>query len=147
MGKKFIEFLEAAALIILTGVIVVGVIKYIDSREEPKEETPIIEELPGEEQPGEDDGVLSLNIYYWDDSNNQPSSDYVSIQYEDGMTWEEWANSKYNSVGARCDSDFVEFNINGSVAYLYMTGDGFIPGSGAPDITPDLFICDNVCLH
>ena len=43
MAKKFIEFLEAAALIILTGVIVVGVMKYIDTKEEPKEETPVVD--------------------------------------------------------------------------------------------------------
>ena len=90
--NKFIEFLEAAALIILTGVIVVGVMKYIDTKEEPKEETPIVEELPGDELPEEDNGT--------DEEPLQPTirMEYIpvsgpeslgEVKYYDGITWEE----------------------------------------------------------
>ena len=93
MAKKFIEFLEAAALIILTGVIVLGVIKYIDSKEELKEEDPIVDvEQGGDETPNEDEGplLITATLFYQGEH-----TDYETMQYEDGMTWGEWLVSEY----------------------------------------------------
>ena len=90
MAKKFIEFIEAAALIILTAACVVGVMKHLDSHtDEPKEDTPIVEELPNEEEPGEETPeILTFTV-----SSN-------TYEYVDGMTWKEWGESEY------CDSAF-----------------------------------------
>lgn len=96
MAKKFIEFLEAAALIIITGVIVVGVYKYVDSKEEPKEETPIVEEAPGDEEPDGDETpeepvILSFTVSHHDQE--------YTYNFEEGMTWEEFLASDYNTNG------------------------------------------------
>ena len=95
MARKFIEFLEAAALIILTGVIVVGVIKYIDTKEEPKEETPIVEESV----------TKTFKLITEDES--------FEYTYEEGMTWAEWFESDYNTAFYYQDgSDLWITNIN-----------------------------------
>ena len=97
MARKFIEFLEAAALIILTGVLVVGVIKYIDSREEPKEEDPTVEVNPDgdeetptvdEEQPNEpaesfSRKTIEINVA------GPGTGVKLSFEYNPGMTWQE----------------------------------------------------------
>ena len=121
MLKKFIEFLEASALIILTAACVVGVIKHLDYRtEEPNEETPIIDELPGEnEVPEVNREVKTLSI----DCGG-------SISYEEGMTWGEWLESNH------CDNSkfilqngkikcFVE-DINGYAELCYFLEADFI---------------------
>ena len=85
MAKKFIEWIEAVSLIILTAACVIGVTKHLDShKEEPKEDTPIVEELPNEEEPGEETPeILTFTV----------GSD--TYEYVDGMTWADWGNSEY----------------------------------------------------
>lgn len=81
MAKKFIEFIEAAAIIVLTAVLVVGVINYAKTNDEQKEETPIVE---GAE-------ILTLTVTTMDEP--------ITITYEKGMTWREWVASDYNNFG------------------------------------------------
>ena len=146
MAKKFIELLEAAALIILTAACVVGVMKHLDShKDEPTEDTPIVEELPEEELPGDElpgeDGLLSLTINFYNSSRTP-----VTIKYEEGMTWEEWCNSEYNTFGAYMDAVYVNFDFDGEIANLYFIGNR-IPGEYPPDVVPSDIISDNVIFN
>ena len=89
MAKKFIEFLEAAALIILTGVIVVGVMKYVDTKEEPKEEDQIVDTEPKEE------------IYEVKVNSTGPSfavNETKILKYEEGITWEEFLELNADNI-------------------------------------------------
>ena len=99
MAKKFIEFIEAAAIIVLTAVLVVGVINYLGTTE-PKDETPVGDTLPGDEPV-----ISTLTIT----GNEYFSLDDFTITYEDGMTWEEWVNSEYNEFGFVIMSDYVGY--------------------------------------
>lgn len=101
MAKKFIEFLEAAALIILTGVIVVGVIKYIDSKE-PKEETPLVEENQGLEE-------VTIKL--------QGSGYEFTFNYEDGMTWAEVAEINDN---IQVKDGYITFCLEQSEEFYYL---------------------------
>ena len=79
--RKFIEFLEVAALMILVAVLTVGVINYtktIDS-EDPIVETPV-----------EDEVETSFTLL--DEYGNVIGT----YNYEDGMTWDEYINSDLN---------------------------------------------------
>lgn len=102
MARKFIEFLEAAALIILTGVIVIGVMKYIDTKEEVKEEDPIVEVEPGTDEEQGADEIISLTII-----DNSDVYENKTIQYVKGMTWGEFINSEYNTDGLEFSEDYI----------------------------------------
>ena len=119
MAKKFIEFLEAAALIILTGVIVVGVMKYVDTKEEPKEEDPIVEENQGLEE------VTLLEIKYYSDIAD--NNTFITLTFEEGMTWADWVESKYNTHGFSIDDYYILDNNSEPVMYY---SDSVMPGEG-----------------
>ena len=118
MAKKFIEFIEAVALIILTAVLVVGVYKYIDTSDNEKEENPVVDVEPGgDELPGEDNGteeepvIITATVYY---QGEIADFDGIStIQYEEGMTWAEWVESEYNKFG------FYIHDLDGAVFSTY----------------------------
>ena len=92
MAKKFIEFLEAAALIILTGVIVVGVIKYVDSKEEAKDETPIVD-VEAEKE------IIEVQVQTSGPSFVDSSND-IKLKYYDGITWEEFMELNADSIAS-----------------------------------------------
>ena len=98
MAKKFIEFLEAAALIILTGVIVVGVIKYVDSKGESKEDDPIVDVEP----------TKSISI-------SGPATLKLTFEYYEGMTWEEAIESNESL------SEVLSIDENGYVKVHYVS--------------------------
>ena len=103
MAKKFIEFLEAAALIILTGVIVVGVMKYVDTKEEPKEEDPIVETT-----------TATISI-------GGPGTVTLEFEYTEGMTWGEVLESNEFEEISVSEDGFIlvtEKNINYGPCYL-----------------------------
>ena len=54
--------------------------------------------------------VITFSIYYNVDNKTVP----LKANY--GMTWEEWCNSEYNTIGARINPD------NGQVLHLYDDG-------------------------
>ena len=48
----------------------------------------------------------------------------VSIQYEEGMTWDDWVKSSYNMIEGKVSNSIIEVNINGeSVAIGIFTED------------------------
>ena len=98
MVKKIIEFIEAAALIILTAACVVGGMKYLDYRtEEPKEDTPIVEEVE----------ILKFTITDYYDGE-------LEFEFEEGMTWGQWLASEYNTK-------YEYYEVIGSTFYLSMS--------------------------
>ena len=99
MIKKLIELLEAASLMILTEVLVVGVINYVKSTEdEPKEETPIVE--VEEQKPV----IKNLTV------SSGPATYFIS--YEEGMTWAKWVKSSYNIIGCYTSGNRIMNNEN-----------------------------------
>ena len=97
MARKFIEFLEAAALIILTGIIVVGVYKYVDSKEEPKEEDPIVDT-------DQENKIIEVRLNSSGPSFKvDPSS---KMKCYDGITWEKFM--ELNSDSILTDNSFDE---------------------------------------
>lgn len=82
------RFLENLCLLLVTALIVLGGYNYIKSQEKSKEETPIVDVVPGDED------TLKLDIY-----DNTGESVVHTIEYEEGMTWAEWLESDYNKVG------------------------------------------------
>lgn len=104
MAKKFIEFIEAAALIILTAACVIGVSKHLDShKDEPKEETPIVEEVPE---------VLTLEI-------KVNGGEAFTIEFEEGMTWGEWLESDYNNALFYAEGNFIYSKVNEALVLGY----------------------------
>ena len=79
MAKKFIEFIEAAAIIVLTAVLVVGVINYVKTTEH-NDETPVVEE----------DVTPTFTLI--------TGAEEITLEFEEGTTWEDWFNSSYNTV-------------------------------------------------
>ena len=106
MAKKFIELIEAAALIILTAACVVGVMKHLDShKDEPTEDTPIVEEVE----------ILSLTIV-----DISGMEDSITISFEKGMTWREWVYSDYNELGLKLDdSEYYNCIVTFDGNYIY----------------------------
>ena len=98
MVKKLIEFLEVVSLMILTAVLVVGVINYMKTVEEPKEETPIVEV--------EDEKPVIKNITI----SSGPATYFIS--YEEGMTWAKWVKSSYNIIGCYTSGNRIMNNEN-----------------------------------
>ena len=93
--KKQIKKPSIAAILgmILLGLVAVGVVANVIKDNVKEEEDPIVEELPGDEEPGGDETeVLSLTIKNTGDSS---LCEDIIIQYEEGMTWAEWIDSKY----------------------------------------------------
>ena len=110
MAKKFMEFLEAAAIIVLTAVLVVGVINYVKTTEH-NDETPVVE---GAE-------ILSLTIV-----DISGMEDSYTISFEKGMTWREWINSEYNDLGFELQEDgTLVANMQKVKSYLEILGPGF----------------------
>ena len=108
MVKKLIEFLEVVSLMILTAVLVVGVINYMKTVEEPKEETPIVEV--------EDEKPVIKNITI----SSGPATYFIS--YEEGMTWAKWVKSSYNIIGCYTSGNRIMNNENMELfAYEYGT--------------------------
>ena len=96
--NKLFEIIEAIALMLLTAVCVVGVINYAKSLEEEKLKEPIVEKPPVVEEKPEE---LPVEILTMDIQLHTSGFDYVvlyTIEFEKGMTWEEWINSDYNNT-------------------------------------------------
>ena len=54
----------------------------------------------------------------------------VTYQYEDGMTWEAWVNSSYNTIGARIDSkDYLRMGSGSGEKHIAKMSDGKIVSS------------------
>ena len=83
-----IKFLQGIALILFAALCILGIQKYssITNDAEKEPEDPITEEAPEQ--------VLTFTV------NN------VSYEFEAGMTWEDWVNSHYNTLGAELDGDY-----------------------------------------
>ena len=134
------NLLENVILLLVTAILVLGIYNYVKSIEEPKEEDPIVDVLPDDEQPGEnetpgtdvepgenetpgtdvepgedvlpgEDENISTIVIYGSDSSRD-----LTIQYEKGMTWGDWLNSKYNTFGAEKKS-YILFPQYGYLTY------------------------------
>ena len=116
------KLLENVILLLITAILVLGIYNYVKSIEEPKEEDPIVDVLPDDEQPGEnetpgtdvepgEDENISTIVIYGSDSSRD-----LTIQYEEGMTWGDWLNSKYNTFGAEKKS-YILFPQYGYLTY------------------------------
>lgn len=106
MAKKFIEFLEAAALIILTAVAVIGVMKYVDSKEEAKDETPIVD-VEAEKE------IIEVQVQtsgpgFVDGSNS------IKLKYYDGITWEEFMELNVDLIASNNSFDEDGYLTNGT---------------------------------
>ena len=110
MIKRLIEFLEAASLMILTAVLIVGIINYTKTIEEPKEETPIVEV--------EDKKPVIKNITI----TSGPATYFIS--YEEGMTWAKWVISSYNIIGCYASMNRI-MNAEGLELYVFTEEFGF----------------------
>ena len=98
------KLLENVILLLITAILVLGIYNYIKSIEEPKEEDPIVDVLPDDEEPGENETpgtdvepgedeetsveLLTFSVFYCDELK--------SFSFEEGMTWEDFINSDYD---------------------------------------------------
>ena len=125
----------------------------IDNEQPGENVTPGTDVEPGDDlNPGEDNKdpevetpevveTLTFDINY---ASEDPESGYAvlsgnstQIIYEEGMTWSEWVDSKYNTIGACVEGDFIRI----SGGYLYVE-DLTTPGifMGAPSVSPSSVI-------
>ena len=64
------------------------------------------------------DSIIAFTLYYENDSVT------TELEAEEGMTWREWVDSTYNTIGAYVtDSDTVYHSYNGEDHYIYHTYD------------------------
>ena len=85
------KILENAVLLVIAAALFLGVYSYIKASDDPIEDDEIVDvETDGA---GEVE-LLELTI----DCSFTGTAD-ITIQYEEGMTWEEWINSEYNTFG------------------------------------------------
>lgn len=59
-----------------------------------------------------------------------------TYSFEEGMTWEQWVNSEYNTIGAYVNSDSIWVNYNASFYCICDYDTGFIVSAGY-DIVPE----------
>ena len=129
--KKIILF-----VVILLGLAILGIGLYDHYKsKEPAEETPVVDELPGDEDgidelPNfeDEEGILSLDVYF--SAYTDEMTDYIKVYYMEGMTWAEWIDSKYNIYNAIVYDEFVHFIFDSEPYFLYSTYDYV----GQPDI-------------
>lgn len=137
MVKKFIEFLEAALLIILTAACVVGVTKHLDSHKgEPTEDTPIVEEVE----------TLSIVVSTKNYEEYFGGKSEIVFEYEEGMTIAEWVESDYNTFGFEDDGMCFSLRVGEEqdlVLYITSSDDycEFSPGVTF-DSYPYFYICE-----
>lgn len=61
--------------------------------------------------------LIPINIYHYDGSTI-----LVNTQFESGMSWRDWAESKYNTYGAYVENDNAVMFPVGSTSYEYLAG-------------------------
>ena len=116
------RFLESLCLILFIALLAIQVGSYFENKaDEPKEEDPIVETPVEDESPE----VLTLIIENGDND--------ITIEYEDGMTWLEWATSSYYNdileVIIEADTDGVYYG-----DYSLCINDGHDTGVTANDL-------------
>ena len=123
-----IKFLQGIALILFAALCILGIQKYssITNDVEKEPEDPVTEEVEDTEPEVK---VLDLKIYL---SSTTESS--YTVQYEEGMTWNDWIASSYNTYNAKTVSGRITFDISGS-SKLLMLGTNYPSGSDVIDST------------
>ena len=122
MKKKEKNVFSVIALVLLF--LVLGGLVYNAINDVEKEEDPIEDVLPGED-------VIETKTLTITNDAELPGHDDITILYEEGMTWEEFVNSNYNTnsfkiiqyrEGGPYDSilkNIVVFEYNGGSVALF----------------------------
>ena len=59
-----------------------------------------------------------------------------TYSFEEGMTWEQWVNSEYNTIGAYANFDGIWVGYNASLYFICDYDTGLIVSAG-DDIVPE----------
>lgn len=137
------KLLENVILLLVTAILVLGIYNYVKSNEEPKEEDPIVDVLPDDEQPGENE-TPGTDVEPGEDEK-EPEENPVQLatfrvgdkeyQFEEGMTWSQFVDSEYN-----VDNFYFQYPENDTVL---MCGDSYIC-DGAPVDGGTLIVANRV---
>ena len=130
------DLLENIVLMLLTALLFMGVYNYCKSNEEPKDEDPIVDVLPGdneEQEPSEDEVQLKEVQLNFTSGTTGPTTSFPMLTYYDGCTWGELL--EFN--------DFLRLSDDGSkILWSYDNGtsayDFILTDYNSQKITPDI---------
>ena len=100
------KVIKGILLLLMTVVLALGLHNLFapDKEANPKpEDNSVVDVLPGdEEQEQPEEPVETLQVDVRAAYNNYDI--VLTIEFEEGMTWNEWVNSKYNTHGCKIES-------------------------------------------
>lgn len=113
------KFLQGVVLFLLATILALGIDNYIKSEDkltdDPTEDVLPEDDIPGDELPEDDipNNPDLVEIKLYKDSN---TNDVILIYCEFDMSWTEFMNSKYNTIGL--------YDYSGDGSYLMASIDG-----------------------